>query len=101
MSTATYAKLRDGSWGIRVQGIVASGAVVDVRKKSGETKREIVAAVLWTGQGVSLCSIAGSSAPRRERNDGLHYERGCGLVCDECGEAVRKGTRCWETGALH
>ena len=51
---ATYTKLNDGSWGLRVScGPVAPYATVTVTKKSGETKVETVGQVLWTGNGVS------------------------------------------------
>lgn len=32
---------------------------------------------------------------------GSTYERGVGRVCDECGEKIVRGTRCWETGMMH
>lgn len=62
---ATYTKLKDESWGIRVQGTVAAGDTVTVAKRDGSTKQEVVLAVLWTGEGVSLCSIRRDSAPAR------------------------------------
>lgn len=61
--SATYTKLRDGSWGVRVQGPVKAGETITVTKKGGETKRETVAAVLWTGDGVSLCSVTPTAKP--------------------------------------
>jgi hypothetical protein len=66
---ATYAKLRDGSWGVRVQGGgVEPGETVTVTKKSGETKVERIGRVLWNGDGISLCTLA-ASQPR--------YNSGC------------------------
>lgn len=62
---ASYAKLRDGSWGIRVQGAAAPGETITVTKRSGETKQETVARVLWSGNGVSLCSIERDGGSRR------------------------------------
>lgn len=62
MATATYAntyaKLNDGTWGIRVIGRAESGQTIEVEKKSGEKKRETVDRVLWTRNGISLCSVA-------------------------------------------
>lgn len=69
--TATYTKLRDGSWGIRVAGSARAGATITVHKKSGETRSETVARVLWTGKDsrsgetVSLCAIGRESAACR------------------------------------
>lgn len=55
--TATYSKLRDGSWGIRVIGSAIPGDRIYVTKKSGEGRYETVAAVLWCGDGVNVCAI--------------------------------------------
>lgn len=58
MHTATYTKLRDGSWGIRVQsGAIKMGAQVIVRKKSGEAKTETVCQVIWHDATTSICTI--------------------------------------------
>lgn len=75
MSTsATYTQLRDGSWGIRVQGEAKVNQSVVVAKKDGTTKMETVAKVLWTGRDsksgatVSLCAITGTkSGPTKDR----------------------------------
>jgi hypothetical protein len=62
---ATYTKLRDGSWGIRVTGTAKAGDVVTVTKRSGEAVNATVGRVVWTGNGVSLCEVA--AAPKRGR----------------------------------
>jgi hypothetical protein len=62
---ATYTKLRDGSWGIRVTGTAKAGDVVTVTKRSGETVNATVGRVVWSGNGVSLCEVA--AAPKRGR----------------------------------
>lgn len=100
-AAATYTKLRSGEWGVRVIGGARQGQTLTVQKKSGETKRETVGRVLWTGsdsrtgQIMSLCTIGrGSASSPRLRRDGT-YE------CDECGDYVKPGTRCWETGHAH
>jgi hypothetical protein len=66
----TYAKLRDGSWGVRVQGAAASGDVVVVTKRDGTSKTETIGRVVWTCRAsarptasdgapeFTLCSIA-------------------------------------------
>lgn len=61
--SATWTKLRDGSFGLRVSSEdVRPGETVTARRKDGSTSREIVGRVLWTGEGVALCTV-GSSAP--------------------------------------
>lgn len=80
----TYNKLRDGSWGIRAEGVVIErGQTVTVTKKSGETKEETIGRILWTGNGVTLATIVSSS-------NGVSGEGGArrrsGNVCAECGK---------------
>lgn len=94
---ATYTKLRDGSWGLRGSGL-ASGRIVSVTKRDGTVKTETVGRVLWTGSdGTCLATIQQSSAGQRTSG----ARRGGRYECEECGEYVTPGTRCWETGATH
>lgn len=59
MQTATYTKLKNGDWGVRVPTeSVRDGDTVTVVKKSGDTKTETIARVLWRGNGVALCAVA-------------------------------------------
>lgn len=65
MTYPTYTKLKDGSWGVRATGgqHLTAGATVTVAKRDGTTKTETIKAVLWSGDGVTLASIAaGKSA---------------------------------------
>lgn len=63
MLNATYTKLRDGEWGVRVSGKPNLGDVVQVRKQSGETKQERVTRVVWSDSTISICAIERSQAP--------------------------------------
>lgn len=56
---ATYAKLRSGEWGVRVVSDrkPSSGDVVIVRERSGVNRTEMIERVIWTGQGVALCTL--------------------------------------------
>lgn len=74
----SYTKLKDGTWGVKVRGSVAAGDKVTVQTKAGATKEETVAKVIWTGQGVSICSVARQTA-------GGEPKRGGRDVCCECG----------------
>jgi hypothetical protein len=98
--TATYTKLRDGSWGVRVPGSVTPGQSVVVTKKSGETKQETILRVLASFQpeNVSLCSIQPSSS---NSSSNSHRRRSGRYECEECGDMVTPGTQCWETGMEH
>lgn len=66
---ATYTKLRDGSWGIRCDGEAAKagpGNAITVTTKAGQAKSETIARVLWSGEGVSVCTIAQRQRPQNE-----------------------------------
>lgn len=56
---ATFARLKDGSWGLRVEAEEApsQGSFVQVTKKSGVQVTLQVGRVLWSGSGIHLCSI--------------------------------------------
>ena len=106
---ATYTKLKDGSWGVRIEGTLDKGAKseVTVTKRSGETKTESVI-VLWSGNGVSLAKIVKSGhsgvggynrytgrsytrfnkGRRRER---YQEDEGCSWPCHTCGKLCFSG----------
>lgn len=90
----TYTKLNNGSWGVLVKGTATKGQKVVVTKKDGTTKTETVSAVLWSGDGVSLCSIA-SSAPSAATSRRLRP----GMECPCCRSEVLDGRlHCWDCG---
>lgn len=75
----TYAKLRDDTWGLRAEGKLVPGASVKVTKRDGTTKTETVGRVVWTGNGVTLATIANVSGDNGRTN-------GSGrALCAECG----------------
>ena len=104
-ASATYAKLKDGTWGVRCAAGVQPGATVTVTKRSGESKVETVDRVLWTGvardgRQASLVTLVATSRdhrtayPVRGGAYGGSRRRGpCGYpgcdgrsFCDECSE---------------
>ena len=91
--TATWSRLRDGGWGLRVTGPVGSGSRVTARRADGTTSVEVVGRVIWRGDGVTLATV---QAPARPSGGG-GYARSrsrrwapCGYpgcspsYCDEC-----------------
>lgn len=95
---ATYTQLRSGDWGVRVQGAVKPGAVVTVRKRDGSTKSETVQSVVWSGGGVTLCSISRRSSDTEVGGNG----GGGARKCADCGGPVRGTYRyCYECGLEH
>lgn len=102
--SATYSKLRDGSWGLRITGRVTPGEQVTVTKRSGETRTETVRHIIWQAPDgtVTLAAIQkGGAAPRRNNPAELDRAENRAYTCDECGDFVVPGTRCWETGMSH
>jgi hypothetical protein len=96
LKTATYTKLRDGSWGIRVTGKPIAGETVHVTLKSGATKLVDVAKVLWSDDKLALCSIAGAGEQRTRqaaRRHGLGNRAPGGRTCPSCG--ARDCPRAW------
>ena len=85
--TASYIKLKDESWGVRVQGTARPGQTITVNKKSGESKTETIKSVVWRGNGVTLCSIERSSTGTGAAKPA---QRG---VCSECGERCNPNYR--------
>ena len=82
----SYTKLRSGDWGVRSDQALKVGDAVTVTTKSGKTKTEKILKVIWTDNKVWLAAIEKTNRP---------YE------CEECGDRVTPGTKCWETGMLH
>jgi len=68
-TVATYTKLKSGEWGVRIPCEAAKGerATVAVRTKAGDLKYESVV-VIWSGSGVSLCSINRNCAVSGDRS---------------------------------
>ena len=96
--SCTYAKLHNGSWGIRAKGIVTAGETVTVTKRDGTTKTETVGRVLSCKDGLSICAIEQATSGSR---GGRRGSRSARRECDECGEYATPGTVCWETGCTH
>ena len=69
---ATFTKLRDGSWGLRIEGSAKAGQTVTVTKKSGETSREVVGKIIWSGNGITLAKV-GEKFPTIG-SGGKHYD---------------------------
>ncbi len=63
MMRATPAKLRDGSWGARVEGRATEGQTVQVEARGGMRWIATVVRVLWTDGRVSLRVTRGVSTP--------------------------------------
>ena len=93
--TAKPAKLRDGTWGVRVTGTVRGGETVQVRTRSGKKWAAEIDQVLWSGtndgQPVALCSTVA-----RQQTRGRLVGRHTGEPCS-CGNWGGAGPSCLYT----
>ena len=84
---ATYTKLKDGNWGLRIQGITDNLHAVTVTKKSGEIKTEYVGRILWRGNGIMLATIAKAKRQTRWEREDQECEL-CGKNKYTCGHCI-------------
>ncbi len=83
---ATFTKLKSGEWGIRVVGTAKAGQTVTVTKKDGTSESKTVGKVIWTGNGVSLCTVAqAQTASYTPRAGGRSSGGDMSGRCWECG----------------
>jgi hypothetical protein len=103
-TTVTYMKLRSGDWGLRGYNL-KEHSTVQVKKKDGTSKTETVGKVVWRGDdGLTFAAIGKGHSPNESGGGGHSYDRRAPrgkYECEECGEYVTPGTRCWETGMMH
>ena len=60
---ATFKKLKDGTWGLLVNSdSVKAGDEVATLTKAGKRETKVVGKVIWSGNGVSITSIATSGS---------------------------------------
>lgn len=61
----TWTKLKDGSWGIRIEGVANPGETIWVSRKDGGRAPVVVGQILWTGGGVMLATkgVKGKTLP--------------------------------------
>lgn len=92
---ATWTKLNDGSWGVRVPGRATVGQRIEVSRRDGTRETKTVGAVLWTGTArdgrpASLVSIVASA---RRANAGDGHGRWTGCSCGSL-EGVSRRSDC-------
>lgn len=65
MAVAHYTRLKNGTWGARVQGHVREGDRLTVSMRSGRAKPEVIERVIWSDGSISLCSLASPKKKKR------------------------------------
>ena len=64
LPSASWARLRDGSWGLRIEGAgLRAGDRVRARRKDGSDSIETIDRIVWTGEGVTVASVVASAKP--------------------------------------
>ena len=104
--TATFARLDDGSWGLRVPGRVTAGQSVTAVRRDESRSTVTIGSVLCqaTGSQPALCTI-GASAPRsqspvpaRRSSGGRRAGRWTGCSCgsreDSSGSLIHSSRNC-------
>lgn len=103
-STATYTKLRDGSWGIRVPGTVVPrlGSAVTVETRAGARKAETVYRIVVQYDDAIICAIQPSTPASRplSQRPRYRYGSGAGSAAAVAGYSSyctdRPGCRCYD-----
>ena len=81
---------------------MTDGQTVTVTKRDGVAKTETVGKVLWRGgDGTCLATIASKASSHHHSHSPNRRRPGGRYECEECGEFVTSGSRCWETGMVH
>lgn len=75
---ATFQRLRNGDWGLRVQGDAQPGDQVLTTTKAGKSQRMTVGEVVWRGDGVTVTTIAQTDRTASElpEDEDYSYARG-------------------------
>lgn len=97
-TNASLIKLRDGSWGAKVQSSdVVRGQTITITTKSGKSWDATITRVVWSGDGVAICVAENLPGPSRytrrqreqmgdryagTRHDGVY----CGYPCPVTGK---------------
>jgi hypothetical protein len=109
---ASFAKLKDGSWGLRIRfpessGAPAPGSTVTVVRRDGSSDPKVIGSIVWQGRDdrapgykVALATIARAGNATAARSGasrrGSDFE---GKECPRCGsEDLDSRLSCWECG---
>lgn len=80
MTTATPAKLRDGTWGARVAGRARAGDTVTITTRAGKSWTATITRIVWSGEGVTLCATGTAPRSRSRRSRGTWTGCSCGSI---------------------
>ena len=92
MANVTWTKLRDGSWGLRSDAALESGATVTVTKKNGTSSPATVGNRI-ASDGATWWLYTVAAAPKAAKSD-ESSSRGRG--CSHCRQTASRNTQIWE-----
>lgn len=98
-TTATYTKLKDGTWGVRAPAGVVAGDRLTITKRDGSSKVETVERVLWTGtakDGLAASLVTVARSARSNYEGGNRAPRG--RSCPYC--RSRSCAKAWDSADL-
>jgi len=124
---SAFTKLKDGSWGIKIDPKEYKRlGKISVKTRGGQTKTVTMDKKIWEGKDkwsgdmVALVTLVPDRTPTKPAPSRTQYEqednesepfvegyphpsrpRNRKYECEECGDLVFPGTRCWETGHQH
>lgn len=83
----SFAKLKDGSWGIRSTSALVPGKSYVVPKKDGSRTVVKVSKVVWSSKGITLATIVSDRTPKPS----TRHTRGpsCGCPCHHTPQVCR------------
>lgn len=76
---ATPTKLRDGTWGARTKAQARVGDLLEITTSSGKKWKARVERIIWTGNGVAICTTSSDRA--RRSSGGCHTDGNCSSMC--------------------
>lgn len=104
MASASFTKLKDGSWGLRISHpateTIAPGMTLTVTKRDGSSSTETVGSVIWVGTDDRAPGnkVAFATLVKQARASGGRKLRP-GMECPAChSEDLNGQLRCWECG---
>ncbi len=92
--TAAPSKLRNGSWGAKVNGSVEEGDTVTITTRSGKSWDAIVERVVWEGNGVSIFSTRSLDRPVQSTSRPTYGADSCGYPCAVTGRRCTQDDLC-------
>lgn len=102
MTTApSYRKTKSGEWVVFGPAASVRLGQVAVSKRDGAAKVETVAKLGKPFRVDGVECVYGYIAPKQASRSGGPVRPSGSYECDECGDRVQPGTRCWETGMAH